>query len=314
MFHLNNQSRSSALPSPKAKVSSLGRGKATKPTMPKNSDILFSLKAINLMPGLGDSTRRVAGAIIDHFNKKTGQCDPSIERLVTLLEINRATVLRATDRLHELELISKISHGGHFHCCAYQPNWDNFRKFVVEWDALMKAVRARVSLDRQMHLQERSVQQEPAEQGVELPINVADVRPPTSQDCEPEGRSAATQTSPINQSKKPVETVQGETPPPLSGKVASRQPVRSRFERPREQLNLLLPINGGKSTSHLAAAHAAAEKRWHDDMKGLSEWRYAKIAEWMTTDSQAATTEAEMACRGGGLNFIRYSMSREDLW
>ncbi len=51
----------------------------------QENDILFAHKALNIMSGLTEATRRVAGAIIDHFNKQTGQCDPSIERLATLL-------------------------------------------------------------------------------------------------------------------------------------------------------------------------------------------------------------------------------------
>lgn len=81
----------------------------------EENDILFAHKALNVMAGLTEATRRVAGAIIDHFNKRTGQCDPSIERLATLLGIDRATVIRATDKLHELGFIEKTSHGGKAH-------------------------------------------------------------------------------------------------------------------------------------------------------------------------------------------------------
>ena len=65
----------------------------------QENDILIALKVINLHPDLSNSARRVAGALIDHFNRKTGQCDPSISRLAKLLGINRATVIRATNDL-----------------------------------------------------------------------------------------------------------------------------------------------------------------------------------------------------------------------
>lgn len=106
----------------------------------EQNDILFALKALNLVPGLTSDTRRVAGAIIDHFNKKTGQCDPSIERIAKLLGINRATVLRATEKLcdPEIGLFEKISHGGKSNRTKYLPCWEVFHGIVADWDARMK--------------------------------------------------------------------------------------------------------------------------------------------------------------------------------
>ena len=44
------------------------------------NDILFAHKELTLMFGLTDATKRIAGVILDRFNKKTGQCDPGIDR------------------------------------------------------------------------------------------------------------------------------------------------------------------------------------------------------------------------------------------
>ncbi len=78
------------------------------------NDILFAHKALNIVPGPSANARRVAGAIIDHFNRKTGQCDPSVGRLARLLGVNRATVIRATNDLcsEESGLFENSSHGG----------------------------------------------------------------------------------------------------------------------------------------------------------------------------------------------------------
>ena len=103
------------------------------------NDVLFAHKALNIMPGLSEATRRVAAAIIDHFNKRDGRCYPSIERLAKLLGIDRATVIRATDKLHGLNFIRKVSHGGKSHCASYSPNWDAFRAQVEEWDKIGRA-------------------------------------------------------------------------------------------------------------------------------------------------------------------------------
>lgn len=76
-------------------------------TLLSKNDVLFAHKALNIVPGLSEANRRVAGAIIDHFNKKTGQCDPGINRLCKLLRLNRASVIRSTDKLHKQGIIKK---------------------------------------------------------------------------------------------------------------------------------------------------------------------------------------------------------------
>ena len=70
----------------------------------EENDVLFAHKALTLMAGLSDATKRVAGAIIDHFNKRTGQCDPSIERLATLLSLGSKVtkLLETKDRIVSL--------------------------------------------------------------------------------------------------------------------------------------------------------------------------------------------------------------------
>ncbi|WP_319519898.1 helix-turn-helix domain-containing protein [uncultured Martelella sp.] len=103
----------------------------------RENDVLFAYKALNLIPGLPEASRRVAGAILDHFNKKDGQCDPGIERLSRMLGLNRSTVIRATEKLDELGLIGKDSHGGKAHRASYKPNWSLFRAIVEDWDARM---------------------------------------------------------------------------------------------------------------------------------------------------------------------------------
>lgn len=65
----------------------------------RQNDLHFAYMALTLVAGLSGNDRRVAGAILDHFNKKTGQCDPSGAGLAALLDINRKTVIDATARL-----------------------------------------------------------------------------------------------------------------------------------------------------------------------------------------------------------------------
>lgn len=268
----------------------------------EENDILFAHKALNVMAGLTEATKRVAGAIIDHFNKRTGQCDPSIERLATLLGIDRATVIRATEKLHELGFIEKISHGGKAHRAAYLPNWERFRSIVEDWDARMKTGDAPDTPCRSTGT--------PADTPAP---NVASVRRSRSQGCDVKGRTAATQTLRSNPSKKPIEGERVEKPPekPQTYSPQKAQHGLWKGNEPGAQRSMLFPISGGKSPSHADAARAAAERRWYAQVHALGLKAEADVLEWMTWDRQEATTQAEMQRKGGGLAFIVAGMQNE---
>jgi predicted transcriptional regulator len=264
----------------------------------EENDILFAHKALNVLAGVTEATKRVAGAIIDHFNKRTGQCDPSIERLATLLGIDRATVLRATDKLHELGFIEKASHGGKAHRARYLPNWERFRTIVEDWDTRMKSGEAPSALNR------------PAETTAP---KVATVRRLRSQDCDVKRRRDATQTLRSNPSKEPIETERVET---RGQEPVSKRPLRPlrglwRGNKPLAQQSMLLPIIGGRSPSHADAARAAAERRWYAQVHALGVQAETDVLEWMTRERQEATTQAEMRRQGGGLDFIVAAMRNE---
>lgn len=271
------------------------------------NDVLFAHKALNIVgeiskdgkPGqverLSEATKRVAAAIIDHFNKRTGQCDPGIDRLSKLLGISRATVIRATEQLDELGLIEKTSHGGKSHRASYRPNWEHFRAIVEDWDERMRTgAGPSASVARVAGSTDKAAS------------NVASVRPSTSQPCDSERRSRATQTHRINPSKEPIEGEQVETQrakPPLP---VSQRPPNSlgRSTKPTGQRSFLLPIPGGGRASHSLAAESAAERRWEMEARNRGGRFYALVAEWMTPDRQATATRAEMARRGGGIAYI----------
>lgn len=271
----------------------------------EENDILFAHKALNVMAGLTEATKRVAGAIIDHFNKRTGQCDPSIDRLATLLGIDRATVIRATEKLHELEFIEKVSHGGKAHRAAYLPNWERFRMIVEDWDARMKTGKASETSELRRQASETSRDKQPHK--------VASVRRSRSQGCDVKGRTAATQTLRSNQSNKPIEGERAEKPPekPKAHSPPKAQHGLWKGNKPGAQRSMLLPISGGRSPSHADAAKAAAERRWYAQVHALGLKAEADVLEWMTWDRQEATTQAEMQRKGGGLAFIVAGMQNE---
>jgi hypothetical protein len=102
-------------------------------------EILLSFKAISLAPDLTDTEKRVASALIDHFNKQTRQCDPSLDTLALLLGIHRRTVIRAVNRLVRLKYFRRTRHGGNFQRNFYEPLWPRFRAVEAEWKARRRA-------------------------------------------------------------------------------------------------------------------------------------------------------------------------------
>ena len=73
-------------------------------------DTLLAVKAINLAPGLLENDRRVATVLIEHFNRKTGRCDPGLERLAALIGCSTRTVIRAISRLEKADIVRKDRH------------------------------------------------------------------------------------------------------------------------------------------------------------------------------------------------------------
>ena len=96
-------------------------------------DILIAHKAINLSTDLSNSEKRVAGVLIDHFNKTTGQCDPGQNAIADLIGMSRRTVIRAVERLERLGFVRKVRHGGKYHRNHYEPDWDAFRQVDAAW-------------------------------------------------------------------------------------------------------------------------------------------------------------------------------------
>lgn len=279
-------------------------------TILNENDILFAHKALNLMPGLTDAARRVAGAIIDHFNRRTGQCDPGIERLADLTGLSRATVIRATEKLDALGLIAKDSHGGHAHRAAYLPTWEVFRGGVEAWDEKMRGGRVKASA---------KVSQDGMRGAGADETKVASVRRSRSQGCDVKGRTDATQTNRSNQSNKPIEGEQVETrgeKPPRGSEQDGRRGLRNGGSERIGQSSLFLPIAGGKpvkSVSHGRAARAAADRRLGTAVNALDEQAIVQVLDWFTPSRHEEAVSAELARRGGGLAYIRESMGEERL-
>jgi predicted transcriptional regulator len=109
--------------------------------LPVKGDTAIAFKIVALMLGLTATDRRAIAALLDHFNRKTGQCDPSIETIAALLNIDRSSVIRAFRRAVKFGLFRKDRHGGHLNRNSYQPIWSRFREIDAEWQAQRKARR-----------------------------------------------------------------------------------------------------------------------------------------------------------------------------
>lgn len=97
-------------------------------------DTLLAMKVLALHEGLRNSDRVVACILIEHFNRRTGRLDPSIERMATLAGLHIRTVIRAIERLVRLRLFRKVRHGGYSNRNRYEPNWQLFAELNRRWD------------------------------------------------------------------------------------------------------------------------------------------------------------------------------------
>jgi hypothetical protein len=150
-------------------------------------DTLIAHKMVNLTAELSGTDKRVAGAIIDHFNRETGQCDPSLNRIATLLGVCRRTVIRSMHHLETSGLFRKRRHGGNLHRNSYEPVWARFRELDAAWTIRFRAKSARSPATK--------------------------LSPSSCQRCHVGGDEAVTQTLPITRLKKPVAPVRHDQAP-----------------------------------------------------------------------------------------------------
>lgn len=97
-------------------------------------DTLLAMKVLALHEGLRNSDRVVACILIEHFNRRTGRLDLSIERVAKLAELHTRTVIRAIERLVRLRLFRKVRHGGYSNRNRYEPNWQLFAELHGRWN------------------------------------------------------------------------------------------------------------------------------------------------------------------------------------
>ncbi len=247
--------------------------------LPRPLDTTIAHKMINLMPELSGTDKRVAATIIDHFNRKTAQCDPGLDRIAWLVGVTRRQVIWSVSNIEQTGILRKVRHGGHSQRNSYEPAWSRFRELEAEWKVRFSgksrgAARAKMS--------------------------------PTT--CQPShlcGDKPVTQTFLINPSKEPSsirlvseESKNANKPTSWkghSGKEIGQSTGAFRGSAPFER------------TSSRDAARAAAERRWSADLNdryAASPTVYGDVISAIDPAMQAAATEAEMHKPGAGLLYI----------
>lgn len=101
-------------------------------------ETLLALKVISLVEGLTANDRRVGAALIEHFRRRDGRCDPGLNRLADLLGISVRTVIRCMNRLVAAGFVRKVRHGGLGHRNSYQPNWAYLSDLEASWREKIK--------------------------------------------------------------------------------------------------------------------------------------------------------------------------------
>lgn len=250
-----------------------------------NGSILIAFKAINLTPGIRNRDREVATALLDHFNRKTGQCDPSIGRLAALLGMSERTVFRSLNRIEADRLFIRVRHGGHLNRNSYEPNWRRFLEIESNWSMRMK--------------QRRHV--------------AAELSAGQRQNCRVGPDTPVTQTCPINLSKETSQTGSPEKGDDARDRTQSlQQPIRTQPRRAPSYPARALRLN---STSSSDAMREAAHRRWDNELLRrfrMHQTLYGRIIELIDHAMAKAATDAELQRRHGGVTHILQSLTTRD--
>jgi hypothetical protein len=227
-------------------------------------DTLLGFKALSLVSGLTENDRRVAATLLEHFNRKTGRCDPSLGRIAGLLGINTRTVIRSVARLEIAGLLRKHRHGGHLNRNSYEPLWPKLRELGAAWDARFKrdsSARSSVSSGQ-------------------------------GQPCHLEGDIAVTQTYPIKNLLN--ETCSGSRP----RKENSRIPGRAYAYEAKLRNTTTSSADVARAEAERRWSDALLKRFGH------SPTTYSEIIAAISPEIQLGATNAELQQRGSGLAYI----------
>ncbi|MGR4931771.1 helix-turn-helix domain-containing protein [Bradyrhizobium sp. CAR08] len=254
---------------------------------PNKSDVLIAFKAISLTEDMSVTEKRVAATLLDHYNRCTGQCDPALNTIATLLGINRRTAIRATGSLERSGYFRIDRHGGKFHRNSYQPIWARFRAWENGW-----AERRRLAKQFRSAAQNLSPLQGPG--------------------CHIGDGGSATQTCSNNQSDLTSAPQQQESQRALSAtEVTAVKSLSKQSESGQQYSNAQERFHGKQSYGEVA--RIAAERRWNEALTrqlASAPDVFAGVIDAIDSDLSNATTEVEMTRRGRGVEFLLVQLDR----
>jgi hypothetical protein len=250
------------------------------------SDTFVAHKAISLAEDLTGTEKRVAATIIDHFNRKTGRCDPALGSIARLLGVSRRTVIRAVGSLVLKGYIHKTRHGGYFHRNCYEPIWSRFRTNAAKWTEQRAAASRR--------------------------LKTADVSPLERQACHLGGDADVTQTCSNNSFEETLAAARSGTQMRTSSRSATSEGL-SKEVKSKASYGIAKERFHVKSTSSKNAAYDAAERRWNNSL--MKQFRAAPdvfggLIDAIDPDLHRATTEIELRKPGSGFRFLLSELDR----
>ncbi|TYR32085.1 helix-turn-helix domain-containing protein [Mesorhizobium microcysteis] len=233
------------------------------------NDLLFAYVTLAVaVPGLSPSARKVGALLLEHLNRKSGQCDPSIERMATVLGMGRTAVKDATAELCRGDdaLFERVTHGGHNHRTAYIPRWEIFAELHGEYRARFKEGSAPSMGRKSGRSTANSIGRKSGSLWAGNPaVNRPEIRPQTYR------------TNLKNKPKQVEGSHEDEQIAAVSASPEGRNGLRK--ERHRAQVPMLLPVAGGKSASKADAAEAAHWRRVAAEIEQLP--KHQREAAWL---------------------------------
>jgi predicted transcriptional regulator len=249
---------------------------------------LMAHKAINLATELSNAEKRVVGTLIEHYNRRTGQCDPSLDCIAELIGMSRRTVIRAIARVQKLGFVRRVRHGGKFHRNHYEPIWSRFVQVEAEWNGRRSLRRARFVTPK--------------------------ASPCPSQPCHDAGDMADTQTSSRILLKETLveRALSAKAEPTLLpiGKSGS-----ANEGAPRKISSNVPNVGRTEIASSATAARDAAERRWNTELfsrYGDKPGLFGQIVDAVDMRLSGAVTDAELGRRGSGLSYLMNELLARD--
>jgi predicted transcriptional regulator len=251
----------------------------------RSLDILIAHKAINLSTDLSNSEKRVAGVIVDHFNKTTSQCDPGQNAIADLIGMSRRTVIRAVERLERLGFVRKVRHGGKYHRNRYEPDWETFRRVDAAWSIRRKN-------RRQLN-------------------GVSGMSPPEGQTSHLGGDTHVNQTCFNNQPYKTCRPGVGHDQTSIAVAPGFPKGSPNKVFEPNNQVKRTRQF-GPSST---VAARDSAERRWNVDLLDRYQGEpalYGSIVDAIDSTLVSSTTDTELQRPGSGLAFLMAELAARE--